>query len=122
MFPHFVFQSLINYFSLGLFTIFLVCLVVFSYGVSILKPLLLNYLTSVSDQSIRFLYVVVLLLCQVFYMTAVVIYCFLLHIVGRYHSFIVQIIFLVFFFQRLLFCLYLFWMSVMSYRHTEELD
>lgn len=86
-----------------------------------LKPLLLNYLISIRDQPIRFFCIAVLLLCPVIYLTVVVIYCFLFHIFGWYHSFMVQIFFLVFFFLGLLFCLHLFWLSTMSYRHIEEL-
>jgi hypothetical protein len=60
-------------------------LVVFSHGVSISIPLLLDCLTSIRNQYMQFsFYTVILLLCLVLYITVVILYCFLFYIVMCY--------------------------------------
>lgn len=115
--PYLVFQIIPKSYLLCLSIFVLVRLVVFFQGVSILIPLSLGYFTSIRGQPMQFFYFVILLLCSVLYVVVVILCCFYFHIIEWYFFVLVHIFFLIFVFQRLLFCFHLLWSLAVFHKH-----
>lgn len=120
MFFHFVFQSVLNSFKFYLSTFVLVYFVVFSHRVYILRPPLLDHLIFIR-KSLN----VILLYCIITTMSGSLYSCCSIILLFTSYRWVilffsVHIFFFLVFFQGLLFCLHLLWLSAMFHMHTEE--